>query len=92
MTETRYRDERRADTGSLDMGAWAVRGDVHEPKSTAAAPDTGVTFAAAVTQGVVLDPSARLVNGVVAQTDRMERISDLTGVWQRHIEAASVRP
>ena len=43
-------------------------------------PIERVVFAAAVTQGVVLDPAPCLVNAVVAQTDHMERVSDLPGV------------
>ena len=43
-------------------------------------PIERVVFAAAVTQGVVLDPAPCLVNCVVAQTDHMERVSDLPSV------------
>ena len=51
-----------------------------------------VLFAATVAQGVVLDPAAHLVDAVVAHADHMERISDLTSVWQRHIEGSPIRP
>ena len=54
-------------------------------------PIERVVFAATVAQGVVLDPAARLVDAVVAQTDHMKRVSDLPSVWQRHIETATVR-
>ncbi len=54
-------------------------------------PIERVLFAAAMPQGVVLDPAAHLVDAVVAQTDHMKRISDLPSVWQRHIETATVR-
>ena len=43
-------------------------------------PIERVVFAAAVTQGVVSDPAPCLVNCVVAQTDHMERVSDLPSV------------
>ena len=34
-------------------------------------------FVAAVSQGLVLDPAADLVEGVVGQPHHMERVSDL---------------
>ena len=49
-------------------------------------------FAAAVAQCVVLDPAAYLVDAVVRQADHVERIGDLVGLRQRHLEAAPIRP
>ena len=51
-----------------------------------ARPVEGVVLAAAVPQGLVLDPAADLVEGVVAQSHDVERVRDLLGVRQRRLE------
>ena len=43
-------------------------------------------------EGVVLDSAAHLVDVVVGEADDVERVGDLAGVGQRHVEGAPVRP
>ena len=66
-----------------------------EPGSTAVAdafagggeppayPIQRVSFAASVSEGVVLDPLSDFVESLVCQADHMERISDLSSLGQQ---------
>ena len=49
-------------------------------------------LAAAVAESVVLGSAEHLVDAVVGEADHVERVGDLTGVGQRRVEGAPVRP
>ena len=55
-----------------------------------AGPVEGVVLVAAVSQRLVLDSAADLVEGVVAQPHDVERVRDLSGLGQRRVERGAV--
>ena len=77
--------EQAAEFGVATFAEAFVRGNQQAPR-----PIQGIVFAAPVTEGVVLDSTARLVDATVGEADHVERIGDLARLGQRRFEGRPV--